>query len=382
MKAKHYLPYILFSLSFSGYCQKNSWTISGIVVDEKKMAVQLANVFVNNTSIGSATNEKGNFQLNIPDKFSQVELIVSFVGYKTIKRKINYSAEIQVFRFQLEDGDTLKDVVRTVKNDKDWSKKWKVFESALLGDSKFAKDCKILNRQVVRLEYNKEKKVIATASAPIQINNAALGYKILFQMEKFESDGITTYLSGLKFFEKVNTTNVNLKNKWDKNQKDVFSESFRNFLIALSLNQLEENDFEVFKMTGIKTMNSRKTTIANEIKDGVLIPVRANEICNYDKDAENFLLQSEYPLLVFIKKNAHIKPTFADYPYKYSEIVLPKGYAGFTENGWLRRPNDVVLKDYWGNKGFVNQLPDDYNVEDSVKQSNEATTINKLSKRQ
>ena len=151
MKAGHYILYILFFFSIVGYSQKNSWTISGIVVDEKKKVVQLANVFVNNTSIGSVTSEKGNFQLNIPDKFSQVELIISFAGHKTIKRKINHSSEIQIFRFQLEGDEVSKKSVVSAKKDKDWQKKLGIFESALLGNSRFAKDCKILNQQVVRL---------------------------------------------------------------------------------------------------------------------------------------------------------------------------------------------------------------------------------------
>lgn len=378
MKAKYYILYLFTFFSITGICQKNYWTISGSVVDEKKMPVQFANVFVNNTSIGNSTNENGNFQLNIPGKFAQIELIVSFVGYKTIKRKINYSPEIQVFRFQLESDNMLREVVVSAKHDKDWKKKWKIFERALLGDSKFAKDCEILNKDVVKLEYDKDKKVIATAKDPLLIKNTALGYKILFKMDKFESDGITTYLSGLKFFERIDTSNTNLKNKWDKNQKDVFSDSFRNFLVALTLNKLEENDFEVFKMTVVKNMYYGQTTVANEIKDGVLIPVDATKICTYDKDTESFFIHSEYPLLVFLKKRFHLKPFFADYPFKYSEIVLPKSYAGFTDNGWLSRPNGIVLKDYWGYEGFANLLPDDYNVEGLVKETSEATIINKI----
>ncbi|RFS14575.1 carboxypeptidase-like regulatory domain-containing protein [Emticicia sp. C21] len=382
MKARYYLPYILFIFSFSGYSQKNFWTISGIVANEKKMAVQSANVFVNNTSIGFVTNEKGNFQLNVPDKFSQVELIVCFEGYKTIKRKINYSTEIQVFRFQLERDGILKKTVVTAKKEKDWKNKWEIFENALLGNSKFAKNCKILNSNVVRLEFDKDKKMTATATAPIQIINEALGYKILLLMDKFESDSSGTNMSALKFFEKVNTTNIDLKNKWDKNQKDAFSGSFHNFLMVLTDNKLEENDFEIFKKSSVQTAKNDPTTVEKELNEGTLTRAKANEIYIYNKDAESFLLQSDSPLLVFFKKSPELKPAFSDYPFKSSEIVLLKSYARFNENGWLRRPNDIVLKGFWGDKGLANQLPDDYNLDGLIKEPNDASTINKLSKRQ
>ncbi|GAB3506780.1 peptidase associated/transthyretin-like domain-containing protein [Emticicia fontis] len=380
MKAKFYKVFIFFLFSVSSFSQTNFWTISGNVTDDKKTVVQFVKVFVNNTTIGTSTNDKGNFQLNIPDKFSQVELIVSIAGYKSIKRKINYSSEIQVFRFQLAGNDILKEDIITTKHDKDFENKWKVFEHALLGDSKFAKDCEILNPEVIRLEYNKDKKVIANANEPVLIKNYALGYKILFQMDKFESDGLTLDLSGQKFFEKLNPNNISLKKKWDKNQKDVFSDSFRNFLMVLTRNKLEENDFEVFKRTYIKTLDDGQKTLTSEVKNGVLVPVNANAICTYDKDVESFSLHSEYSLLVFVKKRIDSKPLYTDYPYKYTEIVLPKGSARFTDNGWLTRPNGVILKEFWSFGGLATQLPYDYNIEGSENETIDQHHSIKLSK--
>ncbi len=363
MKAKYCLLYTFLFISITGLTQSSYWTISGSLTDDKKAPIQSAIVFVNNTSIGTRTNENGSFQLNIPNKFSQAELVICLRGFKTIKRKLSHSAEVQVFKFQMEKAVLSNEKIVSTKHDKDWKQKWRIFEKALLGDSAFAGYCKILNPEVVKLEYDKERKVIATAIEPVLIRNSALGYKILYQMDKLVSDGSTRHSSGLKYFEKIQTNSASIKNKWEKNRKEAFSHSFRNFLLALSINKLEENDFEVYKIAHSKTMYSGQTSVANELKDGVLIATDASTICTYDKETERFLIRSEYPLIVFLKSRMIKKPFFVDYPYRYSEIVLPKGYAEFTENGWLVRPDSIVMKNYWALEGFSNVLPDDYNLQ-------------------
>jgi len=378
MKAKYYIFFVLLLGSFYGIAQKNYWTISGIVVEDKKTPIQFASVFINNTSIGASTSEKGNFQLNVPVNFSQVELIISVVGFKTLKRKINYSSEVQIFKFQLEKSDLPNEEVASAIDDKDWQEKWKTFETALLGDSKFAKDCKILNADVVKLDYGKAKKLIGTAKEPLLIKNAALGYKILLQLDKFETDGINTTLSGLKYFEKIDTANVSLNTRWEKNQRYVFNESFRSFLVALSLDKLAENDYAVFKIADAKLWDNKQTSVANEVKAGTLIPMDTTKLCAYDKDAESFVLESEYPLLVFMKKRYQDTPFFTDFPYKYAQIVLPKGYVAFSENGLLNRSSNVVLKEHWTFQGLANILPEDFDIEGLIKETSDAAQIDKL----
>lgn len=379
MKAKYYIFFIFLLGSFYGVAQKNYWTISGIVVEDKKTPIQFANVFINNTSIGASTTEKGNFQLNVPENFSQVELIISVIGFKTLKRKVNYSSEVQVFKFQLEKSDLTNAEVSGITQDKAWLEKWKTFETALLGTSKFAVDCKILNPDAVKLDYNADRKLIARAKEPLRIANAALGYKVHLQLDRFETDGLNTSLSGFKYFEKIDTTNLSLNARWEKNQKYVFNESFRRFLVALSLNKLVENDFEVFKIADVAFMDDNKqTSIANEVKAGKLIAIDTTKLCVYDKDAESFVLQSEYPLLVFMKKRYEDKSYFTDYPYKYARIVLPKGYATFSENGLLNRSNAILLKDNWSFLGVSNMLPDDFNIEGLIKETIDAAQIEKI----
>ena len=61
--------------------------LRGVVIDaEKNKPVQNASVFLNTTSIGTLTNEEGNFSLTIPS--GRYELIVSSIGYETYTQSL------------------------------------------------------------------------------------------------------------------------------------------------------------------------------------------------------------------------------------------------------------------------------------------------------
>ena len=60
-------------------------TLTGTVVDEKTGApLPGANVYINNSSIGTTTNEKGTYTLpNLP--IGNLEVVVSLLSYTSIK---------------------------------------------------------------------------------------------------------------------------------------------------------------------------------------------------------------------------------------------------------------------------------------------------------
>ena len=51
---------------------------------------------------------------------------------------------------------------------------------------------------------------------------------------------------------------------------------------------------------------------------------------------------------------------FSDYPFKYSQIVLPNLYCSFTDSGWLITPNGITIHDAWAREGFAEMLPIDH----------------------
>ncbi len=355
------LPTFLFS-------QNASWQVSGKIIDKSKKAVPFANVYINNTTIGTVTDQNGSFSLRIPARFQKIDLVVSFVGYETLKKTLLQSEKkLQNLVFTLQNGIELKEVQVVAKHDNEWRRKWKIFNRGLLGESEFFKDCKILNPEVIVLTYDKKKNVVATAREPLIIQNDAFGLKIRFQMDKFESDGEKTYFSGLKYFEKMTPASPQEQKLWERHKKKSYRDSFRNFLVALKDNKVQENGFAIFKVRLPKTMYFGRTTVEQEVRDGTILPCEAKDICMFDRQTEEFVIYSDYPLMVFVTNRFNPIKLFTDYPYYYSIVNLINFHATFGENGWLSKPNGILIQGYWGHEGFANMLPDDYFSEDFQK---------------
>ncbi len=179
-------------------------------------------------------------------------------------------------------------------------------------------------------------------------------------MEKFETDGNQTFYAGNKFFENIDTNSVELKKKWTKNKKKSYNDSFRNFLVSLAQRKLKENGFAIFKVLQIKAMYFGKTTVSNEIFGGALKECTIDDICSYDSTSQQYILHSDYPIQVFATNRYTPMRVYLDYPNPFSLIELTNKYAIFTENGWLSKPNGILVKGFWGREGFSDLLPDDY----------------------
>jgi hypothetical protein len=358
-KAFNFLFFILFP--FLVFSQNTSWKIEGKIIEKTKAAVPFANVYVNNTSIGTTTDINGFFTLTIPSRIQKIDLVVSFVGYVTLKKNfVRNDPKLKNLTLILQNGVELNEVKVIAKHDRDWKRKWKIFQRGLFGESDFYKDCQILNPEVVKLESDKSKKVIATANEPIIIQNDAFGLKITFQMEKFESDGEKTYYAGYKFFENLDSVSSSQQKKWTRNKKRAYNDSFRNFLVLLAQHKLKKNGFAIFKVLKYKEMYYGRTSVANEILNGALAECTEEEICTYDSDNNQYYLYSDTPLMVFVTNTYTPIRVYADYPNPYSLISLVNKFAGFTANGWLSRPNGILIQGYWGHEGFSNMLPEDY----------------------
>ncbi|MFZ4726541.1 MAG: carboxypeptidase-like regulatory domain-containing protein, partial [Paludibacter sp.] len=83
------LIYILCFLFFSlGMSAQSKVRIYGYVIDTNNRGIELANVYFQNTSIGTTTNQNGYYEL-IADVKDSATIIYSLLGYKTIKHTIH-----------------------------------------------------------------------------------------------------------------------------------------------------------------------------------------------------------------------------------------------------------------------------------------------------
>lgn len=89
---------ISFFLASTCYCQDDFIKVSGKIIDNRtKEPLAYANVSISKSSIGTVSNSIGEFDFFIPYAFKDDTLIISYVGYTTLKQSVSVSASVKNF---------------------------------------------------------------------------------------------------------------------------------------------------------------------------------------------------------------------------------------------------------------------------------------------
>ena len=227
----------------------------GRVVDQDNGdPLPFTNVFIDNTTIGVATDTKGNFVLeNVPEiAFS---LVISYVGYETkiIEFNKEQQGSVENLEIPLKENPTELDAVSvspeaTRRYRKARKQFFKRFKSDFLGRSENARKCRIENPNVLRFyaldsENNYNYRVVADSR--LFIENLALGYRIAYDLDEFIfKDGVPTYV-GTAEFETIEARSRKQNRQWINARRISYNGSMMHFLNALISDEVEEQGFEV-----------------------------------------------------------------------------------------------------------------------------------------
>ncbi|MFD1062807.1 carboxypeptidase-like regulatory domain-containing protein [Winogradskyella litorisediminis] len=251
MKSKTTLV-LLFISSFISHAQ----TLKGQVFDAKtKVPLESVSVYFDNTTIGTTTNEKGEFSISY-NKAVQSDLIISFLGYE--KQYISdYRTKEKVLIELVESAEQLGEVVINTNDGLTRKQKLKIFRAQFLGTSKYARKCKILNEDDLILKYNKKsRQLTVSAIAPLEIENKVLKYHITYELvdfevifnyiELFKNDFsvYSTFYSGSSFYkDEINTDDKSVL----KQRQKVYEGSIQHFMRAVYNKRLKEEKYRIFK---------------------------------------------------------------------------------------------------------------------------------------
>lgn len=158
------------------------YKISGKILDKKtKQPVEGVSVFLSKTTIGTVTNNKGEFQLEgiKPGKY---ELIAKSLNYEEFVQFIQTAEENQLLVITLNPTtNMLKDVIVQQYDENGWEKWGAIFTSYFIGSPDLSKKCIFKNPEAVKFRYNsKTNKLIAFSNENLIFNNLTLGYKITY----------------------------------------------------------------------------------------------------------------------------------------------------------------------------------------------------------
>ncbi|WP_235149002.1 carboxypeptidase-like regulatory domain-containing protein [Dyadobacter sp. CY345] len=352
------------SVSFSQ--QGGAVILTGKVTDGKTgRPLPFANVFVNNSTIGTNADENGNYKLT-GLTIGNIEMAVSFLGYETIKQTLRFEQPgIKTVQFKLIEGMQLTGVTIYSKKNKKREKHLAIITRELLGKTPFAKQCRILNPEVLRISLDDNRHLSAQTTAPLIIENNALGYKIHQDLDDFDYFEGRVLYGGSTRFELLKPKDEAQKKLWRENQKIAYAGSLKHLLASMVADSLWEEGFRVYQeipdsmrmFRSVRSVNGYNT-IANNIHNRIE-PILGNRLIKPGELMTERLVVSKMMLEVFYTKKKGSSP-YSDMPYAYTQIKFPQGYCVITPQGWVVMPMGFEIAGYLGNDRYSTLLPADW----------------------
>jgi hypothetical protein len=255
-------------------------TLKGTVVDDSTSAVlENVDVFLSQTTFGSATDKHGRFEIkNVP--FGSYEIIVSRVGYQMRSTRVVVSQsspeELKVsLRPKLI---AMNEVAVTAADPGEWKAQLEKFKKLFFGESELASEAQLLNPEILDFTGNANPDFEATARMPLEIDNLALGYHLQFILTRFVvsktspgSGGLSNsqqYLNcvGKERFIELTPTSVEEGARWNANRMQAYKGSFRHFLVSLFRSELSREGF-IMGLIPPQSSNRRSTGFVESINE-------------------------------------------------------------------------------------------------------------------
>ncbi len=353
--------FLLLLCSYSSFSQA---TIKGKVIDEENnKPLPFSTVFVVGSSIGTITNENGEFTLKVP--FGTIQIGASFIGYSTIssifesKQLIDKTLTFKLMPISKE----LLEVKIEGKVSKQWLRDYKVFKREFLGESEKNEDYEIENRNKIRLFWE-ENKLFASCDEPLVIINHKLGYKVFSTLKEFQykTNGDVSYL-GITRFEPLKAQNQTEQNTWEQNRKEAYWGSPNHFFKSLIRHQLKENKFLVIKDTLVNyNMNDFYLKLTNKA-----FQIDLDKMIEPDSVNHQYFLRLNTPIeIVYEGKNnkqANYRYRYMRYEHTSIELSNKNEVKYLTSQGELYPPQSLKFSGSMGNYRIGTALPSDYEPE-------------------
>lgn len=289
-----------------------SQSLKGIVLDEKtKLPIESASVYFDGTTIGTSTNDKGEFKIELVRGVT-APLIVSYLGYQ--KSIISTYSPDNFYRILLiEDLSLLDEVVISADDGMSKALKMKHFRKEFLGKYDNGMSCTILNESDLVLRYNsKNKQLTASSRKPIVVRNQNLKYLITFDLQDFYIDysyvdllkehfsvKMVSYF-GTSFYKNLDTLDTRrTRRKRDK----AYEGSSLHFMRALSNKRLDDDGYVVFER-GFKIPTYKYITVQPiENSTEVKVTIDKRLVVLYDNDRQSAIQASEEGFIIDIYGN-------------------------------------------------------------------------------
>ncbi|MEZ0538878.1 carboxypeptidase-like regulatory domain-containing protein [Fibrella arboris] len=368
--------YLLLIGLLLGLCRMPAWaqavqhvTLSGRITNASDgQPLPFASVYLNGTTRGVTTDEKGQFSLtNVP--FGASELVVSYTGFTAVRQPIRITeAKPQPIAIALLPmANMLTDVVVTAKKDKTWQRQLAQFEQDMIGNSAFARQCTIVNPEVLLFD-EPGGYLMATAREPLLIDNLALGYRLIYSLRAFRSEARTAKVlfGGTTLFKELTPASPKQAKQWQRNREQAYQGSLRHLLASLVAGNHEQEGFLIFQTDLTRPLPANGSPVLSTELGRHLKAIDVKTLVTPGTLAHERWLTSDSPIEVLYTKVSSNNSPYVDAKFAFSQLVLPQKTLGFTITGQITAPRGFEAVGFLSNDRLANALPDDWQQDGSA----------------
>ena len=361
--------------------QVQQFTITGSVLDsetDEKLAG--AHVFIANTLLGTTTDAGGAFTFTGIPAGTHV-FAVSMLGYEPYSQEIRLTEQDDlnlVIRLtaQIYEANEIEVVAAgmTRREERRRNANLKRFKDYFLGVSAFARQCEILNPEVLTFTHKPQNGFFtATAIDALIIENKALGYELRFILEEFEVQDMGRQqqikYSGKTGFRELTPQTRRQERRWRRNRERAYRGSQNHFLAALINNRLwqegyllleeDERPSDYSGIPGARPSN-RIINVSPEdiVREGTLPSERILEFDGFLK----VINTNEYSEEQYLKFKDRVNgwKLAEDEDQQTSWLALTQGPVTVTADGRVNESYGITKLGYWFFERVAEMLPIEY----------------------
>jgi hypothetical protein len=374
---KNFIFILLFLTTLAEKAQ-GTYSVNGTVTDEKGETLPGATVFIGNTQKATSTDGSGKFILDglQPGTY---DVSVKMLGFNLYSKPVVIQKASVILDVPLKENNIqLKTVNISGTSDEMRARLLETFLKTLLGQSPYAKECKLLNPDAVNLNFEKrEGRLEASSDEFLTIENKALGYTIHYLITRFEKTFFRNmvFYDGALYFEELKGTRSEQK-KWAKNRQLAYEGSITHFFRSVFTNTISENRFTVYRFlddAAIKDHAKNEEKIKHEYFSPFKIP--GDWFTNQDENNKLLNLRelkkdsTELYIIYSGRRKPgedapalHLPP-FINKPAGQASIIHPLlDSVLINRDGNINPSNSLLHMGYWAWGGAADFLPSDYGV--------------------
>ena len=339
--------------------------INGTVYDENKKPLPNVNIYFDGTTFATISDANGKFKLDYNYKGNNV-LVISCIGYRTVFfTDIDSKKDLNISMRRLMND--LKEVVVYRKDKFTRKEKLELFRKLFLGKTANASKTLIKNEDDIYFKYDYKNHILtAFSDNPLVIINPSLGYKINYNLAKFEVEFdrlsikshyvIKSFYQGFSFFEESNNSNEILINR-----EKAFRGSQVHFFRDLSNNMLSKDKFLLYNTSPINHITISSTNMVDDSNNNTRRPLK-QELCFKTNNGDEGLIKVE----ILPQSSQDLsKKAFASFDIEYdknekSTIIFETNSFTIDRNGNNSNIGNIIFSGKIAEKKVGDMLPLNY----------------------